>query len=254
MLNRRKGLDRNAKNVSIIVLDSDSESDSDFDPDFDTELKIKEKNKKKIRKKRTWSSRYDRSSPPPSSPSSSFQTFDNLFKETSEESKKDEDEDEEDVELKKAMAESLRFIEIETQNKAYEQSMLEDSILKTELEEEKNRGKRYKCASLRIFNQKILPNEPTVFISVLLPSCKISKTWLITTPCKTLLEWVSTELINSGEEYMEHEIQLGDRITPGCKITYDSDSTLAEAGFTESTVLVVQYLSYSPKNNKKQRV
>lgn len=234
MLNRRKSLDRKAKQAATIVIDSDSDSDSDFDSDF-------KKRKRVDLKRRTRSS----------TSSSSSQVFDQLL---NEDSNNDEHEDNEEKQMEKAIAESLRLAEIEAQNRAYEQAVAEDTILKIKTEERKARETRYQRAGSRVFNQSMLPHEPTVSITVLSPSSPISKVWLTTTPCKTLLEWVSTELINAGEEYMEDEIQLVDRISSGYKITYDSELTLAMSGFTEPTVLIAQYLPHSPKINKKQRI
>jgi hypothetical protein len=241
MLNRRTSLDRKAKHTAVIVIDS---SDSDSDSDFDSDFGFKERKRVDL-KRRT------RSSISSSSPSSSSQVFDQLL---NEDSNNDEHEDNEEKQMEKAIVESLRLAEIETQNRAYEQAVVEDTIFKIKTEERKARETRYQRAGSRVFNQTILPHEPTVSITVLSPSSPISKVWLTTTPCKTLLEWVSTELINAGEEYMEDEIQLVDRISPGYKITYDSELTLAMAGFTEPTVLIAQYLPHSPKINKKQRI
>jgi hypothetical protein len=87
----------------------------------------------------------------------------------------------------------------------------------------------------------------------MLPSYRISKNWSVLTPFQTLLEWVSTELIKQGEDVMEDEIQLVERISPESSPNYEPSFSLEMIGITEPIVFVAQYSPHRLQLNKRQR-
>ncbi len=162
---------------------------------------------------------------------------------------------EEEDDFMKAIAESNRLIEIETQNKAYEETILADSIKRIEEEERQAHQKKYQEAGLRIFPFGLESDRECVSISVMLPSQRVSRAWPLFTCFGTILEWTSTELIKGGENYLEDEISLTERGGGvGSSLMIDPTLTLQEAGITEPTVFLVQYYNSPLKTNKRQRI
>jgi hypothetical protein len=223
MLNRKRSTraSRTSKsNKELIILDSESEEE------------IKPSPKR-------------RSTRPRKSISDTFSTF---F-----ENEEEDNEEEDEANTQRVALESARQKEINEQNEAYEKAIIADAILKIEQEEQQARRTRFQAAASRTFIQNLSPEDKQVSISVMLPSYRISKNWSVLTPFQTLLEWVSTELIKQGEDVMEDEIQLVERISPESSPNYEPSFSLEMIGITEPIVFVAQYSPHRLQLNKRQR-
>lgn len=178
------------------------------------------------------------------------QPFADLFED--EDDTNDGNENDDDFQL--AMMESIRLQEIIKQNEAHEAAILRDSILQIEEEERNATRTRIQAAANRVFVQDLSSDTQQVSISVVLPSSKITKTWLVDTPFLTVLQWISTELINQGVHVLEDEIRLSERTAPQISKPYDPDFSLDMNGITEPTVFIAQYSSQNLHVNKKTRI
>lgn len=186
------------------------------------------------------------------------QLFPQLFddeedEENDEDEDKNENEEDNDV-FQLAMMESIRLQEIAKQNEAHEAAILRDSILQIEEEERNATRTRIQAAANRVFVQDLSSDAQQVSIRVVLPSCEITKTWLVNTPFLTVLQWISTEMIKQGVDVLEDEIRLSERTSPQVTKCYDPDFSLDMNGITEPTVFIAQYSSLNLHDNKKTRI